>query len=176
MLKRVYQRPDWIKASHIADIYSVSNCLSDDFCDYINYWKHNSYWLFDSPEIIDSLSAEHAIDISGTHLFYYEVYEFQFDADENGWCSFEPESSFKTAVVPPRNKYLQGYDVVTFSAETSPECSPLSCCSMAEEVPTNEHCLLDSFETAKELVEAGTFNGSEPGPYRIFAVYTVDRP
>lgn len=176
MLKKVSRRPEWIKAPTVDDLFSVSNCVSDDFCDYINYWKHNGYWLFDSPEIIERVTSENAVDISSTRLFYYEVYEFQFDEDSREWLPFEPEPSFKTNVVPPKEKYLQGYDVVTFSEGTSPECSPLSCNSMADEIPTNKHCLLDSFETAKELIEAGNFNDSEPGPYRIFAVYTVDLP
>ena len=32
---------------------------------------------------------------------------------------------------------------------------------------------LDSFEEAYEGVSAGAFNQAEPGPYRIFAVYSV---
>jgi len=33
--------------------------------------------------------------------------------------------------------------------------------------------LLQSFEQARALLENGTFNDSEPGPYRILAVYSV---
>jgi hypothetical protein len=47
MAKRVYKRPDWLKAPHVAEIYSVSGRISEDFADYINYWKHNGYWYFD---------------------------------------------------------------------------------------------------------------------------------
>jgi hypothetical protein len=56
MAKRVITRPDWIKASRVADIYSVSNHVSDNFADYINYWKHNGYWFFDSPMIIQEMA------------------------------------------------------------------------------------------------------------------------
>ena len=62
---------------------------------------------------------------------------------------------------------------MTFYVQTSPECSPLSCNSLAAEVETNTRCLLQSFEQARALLENGTFNDSEPGPYRIFAVYSV---
>jgi hypothetical protein len=31
-----------------------------------------------------------------------------------------------------------------------------------------------SLKEAEENVERGVFNSSEPGPYRIFAVYPVD--
>lgn len=71
---------------------------------------------------------------------------------------------------------LEGYDVVTFVAQTAPECSPLSCNSLASEIETNSRCLLQSVEQAQELLENGTFDDSEPGPYRIFAVYSVAWP
>jgi hypothetical protein len=67
-------------------------------------------------------------------------------------------------------------DVVTFYVQTSPECAPLSCNSLAAEVETNTRCLLQSFEHARALLENGTFNASEPGPYRIVAVYSVAWP
>jgi hypothetical protein len=76
----------------------------------------------------------------------------------------------------PGAKVLEGYDVVTFSAGTNPECSPLSCNGLAAEVETNQHCLLTSLEQARDLLEQGQFKDSEPGPYRIFAVYSVAWP
>jgi hypothetical protein len=42
---------------------NVSSCFSEDFTDYINYWKHNGYWFFDSPEIITIVAREHSIPI-----------------------------------------------------------------------------------------------------------------
>ena len=107
-------------------------------------------------------------------MFFYEVHELQFDSDE--WTRFEPEPSFTTDVHVSEPKVFEGYDVVTFSAQTSPECSPLSCNSLASEIETNPRCLLRSFEQARTLLENGTFNDSEPGPYRIFAVYSVAWP
>ncbi|HEX9201861.1 MAG TPA: hypothetical protein VF865_20055 [Acidobacteriaceae bacterium] len=31
MAKRVFIKPDWLKANHVHDIYSVSGCISEDF-------------------------------------------------------------------------------------------------------------------------------------------------
>lgn len=62
MAKRVSVRPEWIKAEGVADIYSVSGCVSEAFADYIRYWKHNGYWLFDSREVIRQLAQENCID------------------------------------------------------------------------------------------------------------------
>ncbi len=94
MAKRVYKRPDWLKAPHVADIYSVSGCVSEDFADYINFWKHNGFWLFDSPEVIKDLAEENSIQMEGTSLFYYEAHEMELDGER--WRPWLPEPSFPT--------------------------------------------------------------------------------
>jgi len=178
MAKRVNSNPavlDTLRTKDIVDIYSLSNCISEDFTDYINYWKHNGYWLFDSPSVIEKLAQENSITLERTTLFYYEVYEFEYDEEEHEWIPFGPEPSFRTEVLVPEEKHLEGYDVVTFSAGTSPECSPLSCNGLASNIKTNLHCLLESFEEAKQHLEQGKFDNSEPGPFRIFAVYTLNK-
>ncbi len=203
MAKRVAGRPAGFQAEGVRDIYSVSGCISENFADYIDFWRHNGYWFFDSPQIIRQLAGEHSIDLAGTRLFYYEAYEREFDDAEDRWVAFRPEPSLKTEVLVPAEKALEGYDVVSFSMKTSAECSPLSCNGLAAEVETNEHCLLDCLERAKELLAEGTFKsrsqnlwalpdspaadpfpgssgigskGAEPGPYRIFAVYSAGWP
>lgn len=176
MAKRVNTRPDWIHSERVLDVYSVSHCVSTDFADYINYWKHNGWWFFDSPEIIQQLAQDHSIDLNGTSLFYYEVHELQFDDAQNQWTRFKPEPSLTTNVVVPARKTLEGYDVVTFTVGTGAECSPLSCNALAAHLETNSHCLLASVEQAQRLLESGEFKGGEPGPYRIFAVYSVEWP
>lgn len=172
MAKRVRKKPNWLKAPHVIDVYSVSNCQSEDFANYIPYWRHNGYWFFDSPAIIKSIATEHSVPLEETSLFYYEIYEMEFNGES--WNSFSPEASFPTNVVPPPQKRLEGFDVVNFTARTSPECSGLSCSSLARDLHTNAHCLFGSFNEAKTNVNNGAFNESEPGPYRIFAVYSVD--
>ncbi|MBH0198818.1 MAG: hypothetical protein HP497_05260 [Nitrospira sp.] len=173
MAKRVVRRPDWLKAGRIKDIYSVSGCISKDFADYIKFWKHNGYWLFDLPEVIGQVAREHSIDLVGTTMFYYEVYEQEYDDRKGQWCPYKREPSFPTDVCTPEQKILAGFDVVSSVSRNSPECSPLSCNSLANEIQTNAHCLLPDFETAKRLVETGRFKDSEPDPYRIYAVYTL---
>ena len=173
MAKRVARRPDWLKAPEVKDIYSVSNCVSDDFIDYIKFWRHNGYWFFDNPQIIRQLSLENNVDLSALTFFYYELYEEEFDEKREQWLIFEP-SDLPTNVILPIKREIQGYDVVTFSAGTNPECSPLSCNDLASEIRTNAHCLLESFEEAKQNLESGKFDNSEPGPFRLFAVYTID--
>jgi hypothetical protein len=173
MAKRVCTKPDWLNAQHVVDIYSVG-CVSGDFADYIAFWKHNGYWLFDSPEVIRVVARENSIDLCGTTLFYYEAYELEFDGET--WRSISPEPSLPINIVMPPASDLEGFDVVTFFAGTSPGCSPLSCNSLAENLKTNVHCLFDSFDEARDNLRSGAFKDSEPGPYRIFAVHSVAWP
>lgn len=174
MAKRVEKSPGWLHADHVTDLYSVSGCTSEEFADYINYWKHNGFYLFDSPEIIKAIAKENSIQLEGTSLFYYEAGEREFDGES--WRLYAPDPSFQTNVVQPSRKQLEGFDIVTFTVGRRPEHSPLSCNSLAEKLRTNVHCLLSSFEEAEAYLNTGSLKECEPGPYRIFAVYSEDWP
>jgi len=150
----------------------VCDCVSENFADYTEYWLHNSYWFIDSPKIIKIIAEKTSVKLEGTSLFYYEMFESEFDGAS--WKIYEPKAWFPTKVVLPAHKKLEGFDVVTFSAGTSPECSPLSCNSMADELHTNAHCLFDSFDEAEANINNGSFSECEFGPYRVFSVYSVD--
>ncbi|MCB1050488.1 MAG: hypothetical protein H6510_14690 [Acidobacteria bacterium] len=173
MYKKVSAKTDWLKAPQVKEICSVSSCISQDFADWINYWAHNGYWMFNAPQVIESLAMEQNIVLAGHRLFYYEAFEKQWDEEPGVWVHFEPESSFETAVKAPLNALLLGFDIVSFFAQNGPECSPLSCNHLADTIEVNEHCLIPTFNEAKRLLEAGAFKNSEPGPYRIIAVHAV---
>ncbi|MDB5339707.1 MAG: hypothetical protein JWN70_5326 [Planctomycetaceae bacterium] len=168
--------PESLDGASVAGVYSVSGCLSKDFADYVNYWKHNGYWFFDSPKIIQDLATANGIDLTGTTLFFYELYELQFDDAVNTWTPISSDPSFPTQIVLPNCKTLEGFDVVTYSCGTTAECSPLSCNALATELESNQHCLMESFERAKQLVEGGKFRNSEPGPFRVISVYSTIWP
>lgn len=172
MLKHT-ARPDWLRAPQVVDLYSVSGCAAKEFADFIGFWRHNGHWLFDSPAVLQELMAAHAIPRAGLTLFYYEVHELQWDGEQRRWLPFAPEPSLVTDVVVPAARTLEGFDVVTCRAGNGPECSPLSCNGLCETMATNAHCLLPSFEEAERALEAGRFDAGEPGPYRIYAVYSV---
>jgi hypothetical protein len=174
MAKRISPKPAWLNVPHIIDIYSVGSCSSEDFADYIPFWKHNGYWLFDSPAILQAVAKENSISLTNTTLFYYEAHEKELA--EEGWRAFSPHASVPTNILLPAQKQLEGFDIVTFTAGNSPEDSPLSCNGLAEDLPVNSHCLLNSFAEAESYLNSGRFDGCEPGPYRIFAVYSVPWP
>jgi hypothetical protein len=175
MAKRVELIPDWIKSTAAKEVHSVSNCVSHDFTNYIDYWKHNGYWFFDEIETIREIATENSIDMTNASYFYYEAYELQYLDDERLWVPLPTDLPFPVNVKAPSIKELEGYDVVTYSVGTSPECSPLSCNNVAEKVIVNRHCLLATLEDAKTFIETGAFDNTEPGPFRIFAVYAVNR-
>ena len=113
--------------------------------------------------MIREIASAESIDLSAHRLFFYQVYELQFDEERRVWHPFEPDPAFATEVEVPAQKQLLGFDVVSFDAQTSPECSPLSCNNLAESIDVNKHCLLPSFEGARKLLEGGAFDNSEPG-------------
>ena len=170
MAKRVAARPEQFPADHVADIYSVCNCISDDFADYIELWMHNDFWFFDSPEKIRSICAAGDIAMSDFTVFFYRGYKLQFDETYKQWKTYSGESAGETNVEAPASCRRIGYDVVTYSMQNAPECSPLSCNYLATDIPVNQHCLIDSLEDAIKHLENGAFNNSEPGPFRIIEV------
>ncbi|WP_421868837.1 hypothetical protein [Motiliproteus sp.] len=175
MYKSVVTKPDWLESDRVEAIYSLSGCVSEDFCDWIGHWKHNGYWLFDSPEVMEALAAANGIDLAGMTLFFYRFYHRQWNELTGSWEGFQPEASLPTQVKLPERAVAAGYDVTSFSAQNAAECSPLSCNRMAQEIPVNSHCLLSSVEVAKRLIESGTFAHCEPGPYRIVEVCRVEK-
>jgi hypothetical protein len=57
--------------------YSVSPCACEDFTDcHSEHDGRNGFGLFDSAERIRSPAKEQSIQLDGTILFFYEVYEF----------------------------------------------------------------------------------------------------
>jgi len=173
MAKRVALRPEWLNAPGVKDIYSLSRCTSENFGHYIPFWRHNGFWLFDEPAIIKEIAVENHLELRDCTVFYYEAHHQQYDLKVKQWVDYDPQRDFPVRVKPPADARLEGYDVVTFSCQTSAECSPLSCNYCAASIATNEHCLLNSFEEAVHLLESGRFDDTEPGPFRIFSVYSV---
>lgn len=176
MFKKVAKKPSWLKTDSVKDIYSVSSCVSEDFDDYwINEWKHNGYWLFNSPEIMKAIAKKKDINLAKMQLFFYEVSEQQWNEDEQKWEDYLPEESFETEVKLPQESRLEGFDIVSFLTKTAVECSPLSCNHLAQSIKVNEHCLLETYLEAVDLLNSGKLEDCEPGPYRIFKIHSVIR-
>ena len=183
LLKRISPPPGWLdcKLGHIKDVCSVASCVNDNVVDVQAAWQHNSFGLANDPGALTDLARETGSPTDGSVLFYYTAYEYELRSD--GWAfeaahwrprSATPSSSISDAVeLPPDGSAtLLGYDVVVF--EDYLEHSPLSCNSVAKDLPVNQHCLLDGVEEAVAAIESGAFGGGcEEGVYTIFGVYRV---
>jgi hypothetical protein len=172
MAKRIAaQIPEWLSAPAVRDIYSVSSCVNSDLAEEVPRWKLNSHGLFNSREEMRSIANSEGLDLQGMRVFYYEASEREFDGEE--WLPIEAESGYETRVQVPAEKSLEGFDVVTFCDGPNSH-SPLSCNSVAAEVATNGHCLFQTKEEAEASLTSQVFADSEPGPFRIYAIYSTD--
>lgn len=168
------ERPSWLNAPEVVDVCSVSGCVNDTLVFYdLPDCSHNGYGMYDSPELIAFTARQNKIDLAGSRLFFYEGYESELDGDE--WIPVLPDDGFETEVILPTAKELVGFDIVTLIDGPNSH-SPLSCNSIAEEVRTNQHCLLDTLDEALTALMSGAFEKAEDGPYRVYAVYSVAWP
>lgn len=174
MYKRISPRLEWLKCSHVTKVYSVSGCISSDFTNYISYWKHNKYWFFNAPEDMHSIIEQEKLT-DEFELLFYELYEKEFDEEQQTWQEITGEESFGYDMKRPVEKEFLGYDIVSYSVGTSHECSPLSCNRLCQEVQVNEYCLLDDFDYAIKVTESLNEEKGEPGPYRITAVNRIGK-
>lgn len=60
MAKIVATKPDWLKTADVQDIYSVSDCILKPFTDDINYRKHNGFYFFNYPMVIQELTEKNS--------------------------------------------------------------------------------------------------------------------
>ena len=178
LLKRVSPAVDWLKVPRVTSICSVADCVSENVVDVQRAWLHNGHGVASDPETLRQLAHETGAEIANARFFYYEVHELEMDSDDLGTTTWRPlsrvpSSSLDTPVVtPPGSTRLLGYDVVVFEDFLSH--SPLSCNSVAEHLPVNACCLLETLDDARQAIEAGAFNHCEPGVYTIFAVHEAE--
>lgn len=174
MLKRVRNSPAWLGVSHVDQVYSVSSCISENFRqEWMDDWKHNGYWFFNDPETLEQLLVKHGISKSGLTLFFYYLHEEQWLSENRRWVPISPFEGVETRVVLPAVSRLCGYDIVTLSDQSFPECLPLSCNGLCRTVDVNSCRLLGSLENAIEVVEGLSTSIAEPGPYGIYEVYKI---
>jgi hypothetical protein len=168
--KRTSKQPTWLNSPAVEEICSVSTCISEGPDDWIEAWRHNEQWVYDSPKLAWSVVPEK--DYVAFDLYAYRIFPIEF------------RKGVPTQVILPEIhatplnktfKYL-GYDVVSSTTGNAFECSPLSCNNWAEKVQVNRHCLLDSLDMAFDLANKVEAEGAEPGPYYVVEVYRKEAP
>jgi hypothetical protein len=168
--KRTVRRPDWLRAAGVEEVCSVSTCVSRGPGDWIQRWRHNALWVYDSPALAWSIVPEgsrHELD-----LYAYRMYPVE-------WVAGTPRPLAMPALpdLEPLDASFErlGHDVVSRSAGTSFECSPLSCNSLAREHAVNRHCLIEDAAGALRLAGEIERRGGEPGPYCVVEVWRPRR-
>ncbi|WP_198354109.1 hypothetical protein [Sphingomonas sp. MA1305] len=127
----------------------MSDCVNDNVVDVQGAWRHNGFGLASNPDVLASLAAQAGADVSDAALLYFTAYDRELESDgwkfdPSGWRMRSPVTSAAVTddVRLPASSalILLGYDVVVFGDFL--EHSPLSCNSIAKELPVNEHCCL----------------------------------
>lgn len=173
MYKHVRPRPACGDTPRVDAFYTVSSCISEDFDYDVSTWLHNGHWFFDTVAVLDQALAAGEDSREGLSLFYYEVHDREFIRETKTWRAFETFHDMPVNVSPPVVAKLEGFDVASFWAGSSPECPGVACGTSAGDA-LNAYGLFDSLEAVISAFENGMFDDAEPGPLRIFSVYTVE--
>jgi hypothetical protein len=163
--KRVTPRPDWLETPSVREICSVSECIAAGPPDWIARWTHNALWVYDS--------VDRARDVipPGAERGVFALYAYRLLP-----LLFRPGSQEPLPVPPlvieplPEDFVSLGWDVVSRSAGTTFECSPLSCNHMARECAVNEFCLVPALQGAIDVAVRFAAEPPEPGPYVVVEV------
>ncbi len=163
--KLTMKRPDWLKSVGVEEVCSVSTCVSGAPDGWIDQWRHNEMWVYDTPELAWSVVPE--IGRGVFDLYAYQMFPVQFAKGQQQ--PFEIPS-LQVAPLPSSFERL-GFDIVSRSHGNTFECSPLSCNHMAEHIAVSRHCLVDDVDVAFRLAAKFEAGSCEPGPYYVVEVW-----
>ena len=169
--KRIVRRDPWLAAPHVDEIWSVSECMSKGPRGWIDRWRHNDFWLFDSVGLAESVVPEG--ERSNYRVLGYRVWDHVFDAGRSVPLLDtrapkrlpEPEAGLRVRRV--------GFDAVSRSYDTF-DHSPLSCNAAAVTFPSNESCLFRTLDDALVGAERFSHGTWEPGTYWVVEVLDVE--
>jgi hypothetical protein len=161
--KKIMKRDEWLKAPHVSEIWSVSECMSKGPADWINKWLHNDLWLFDTVALAEAVIPTE--ERAETRVLAYRVWDRMFDAGQD----VEAPLVMKDLPGPEEHFVRVGFDAVVRSHDAF-GCSPLSCNGGAATFATNEACLFQSLEDALAGAREFSKGNWEPGPYWVVEV------
>ena len=148
----------------LREIASVSNCIVGRPDGWLTLWRHNDWFVYDSPELAREIARE-----CGAYdwpVLAYLVYPVEFRPEG------EVPISVQSAASPmPASFQLLGWDVANRLFAPDFECSPLSCNGLAQTVPVNEFCLVESEQEAIDLARRCAREQPEPGTYFVVEVW-----
>jgi hypothetical protein len=165
--KHSLQRPDWLRNRGVEEICSVSCCISEAPEGWIDFWRHNECWAFNTQELAWSVvPAERRADFQ---LYAYKMFPVGF---EHGRRTDREFPKLDVEPLPPSFVRI-GYDAVSRDQTPMFECSPLSCNGLAEDHTVNRYCLVDTEEAALQLALECSISEPEPGAYFVIKVWRL---
>jgi hypothetical protein len=165
--KLIASRPDWLGDPRTAEVCSVSNCISDGPDGWVDRWLHNELGWFNT--LADARSVVPPGKAGAYRMFAYCL-------GPSFYRSGHPQPVAVPEGVAPEPLPSQftslGFDAYSKSMESilGPECSPLSCNSMAPEFRINRHCLFATLEEACAAAARFSIEQPEPGDYYVAEV------
>ena len=162
--KKTAKRPEWLEVPHVEEVCSVSDCISSGPDGWIDHWTHNAFWAYDSPDAAWSVVPANQADFD---LYAWRIFPVRF-TDEHD----EPLELPHLDVAPLPPTFIRlGFDAVSRHLDSTFECSPLSCNSMAQEIPVNRFCLVETESEAFRVAREFARTEPEPGPYFLIEVW-----
>ncbi|MCC6574115.1 MAG: hypothetical protein IT462_10005 [Planctomycetes bacterium] len=163
--KRTEKQPYLLEAPGVTEIASVADCISEAPDNWIQHWRHNSWWVFSTMALALSIIPDAEQD--QFDLYAYRVFPIRFDAGRSAPFDVRGDE------VEPRDDSFDclGIDVVSREFDAEFSHSPLSCNYLARERPTNRYCLLDTLESALDFATSLAASKAEPGPYFVVEVW-----
>ena len=167
--KQPMPRSERFRPESVREIASVSECFAHRPDEWIYEWKHNDWFVYDTPELAHAIAVK--LGAGAWPIDAYRVLPTRFT--ETGEVPLEVQTG--AAPIPPSFERL-GWDVVSRSFSPEFECSPLSCNEMAAEIPVNEMCLLSSLHEAVAAARRFAREQPEPGDYFVVEVWREVQP
>ena len=186
------RRPEGPALPNVEEICSLGHYHGGGPKNWVDQWRHNEMWLYDSEEIALAVIAD-AIDIhieqdsqrnlpwrvgltrergTGFDLYAYKLFPVRFTEGQQEVLELP-----RLEVTPLPNDYRRlGYDAVNKTCCAHFECSPLFCNGMAVEIPVNRYCLIDEPERAFEVGRYFSVRKPEPGSYFVVEVWRKCKP
>jgi hypothetical protein len=169
---------EWCGAwgAHIAEIASVSGCLSRRAPNWVDRWDFNRSTCWNDES--SALAAVPAASLPHFRLLCYRLLPVLFGAS-GGPTNVSIDDLFTDGLPslpkePGLSNYQSlGYDIVEAQRTLGVlgfGCSPLSCNGMAEKISVNRNCLLDDLDNAFAVAKRFGVEGPEPGPYVVIEV------
>jgi hypothetical protein len=161
--KKIERATEAMGLPGVSEIWSVSNCISSGPADWIQKWRHNSFGLFDTPELAASVVAPELIQ-------EFQIVGYRLCSEVFGEGPRLPAAAGPATAMPSADFVVIGYDAVSCTQGHDFECSPLSCNGAAKQFAANERCLFAAADEALAAAAAFATNGWEPGPYYVVEV------